>query len=67
MQAKKTALPSESFYRGLLWDVYDCSSLMCFYVLQFEEWGRETRVNNTCQINTSLYVCLVCAGPTPHV
>lgn len=40
MQAKEMELISESFYRGLLWVIYDGSGLVWFYVLQFEVRGR---------------------------
>lgn len=62
-------LISESFYRGLLWVIYDGSGLMWFYVLQFEARDRhyrDTKVHNTCQTNC-LYVCFMCAGLTPLV
>lgn len=36
MQVKEIELTSECFNSGLLWDIYDASGLMWFYVLQFE-------------------------------
>jgi len=36
MQVKETDLTSESFYRGLLWYIYDTFGLMWFYVVQCE-------------------------------